>query len=562
MATRSAGLLALLTASILYSPLDASGSEVLERRAAAEAGRRIYETGRLPSGRPVQATVQGDVPITGEAARCSGCHGRSGLGYAEGLEVPLSIAGRTLFRPRRIERTELYTYGMEGPRTRPAYDAESLARVIRTGLDPVGRSLDPLMPRYELEDTGLEALIAYLATLSPSEAPGVTNTELHLATVVTGNVEAGRRTAMLAVLDHYVRDKNSGTRHEQARARVRALHKEWDYRAYRTWRLHTWELAGDRETWANQLDALYRDQPVFALVSGLGAGSWQPVHEFCERHKVPCVLPNTSLPVISETDFYSIYYSEGVVLEARVLAKFIGEARKPGGARGGRSSILQVHAGDERGKVGAETFRRSLLEFGPASVAEMDLATEEAPSAALEAVLGAPDGPEAVVIWLEERYAEPIRTALAQARPVDVYAPSYSPLARDADSLPPSVRARIRVAHPFVTEDRLSRRFLRTGAWLRRKGIDGSLPTLKANTYFAARVLGDAIMHISGNFSREHLMEKIEHRMESAAASSLYPSPSLGAGQRYASKGAYVAEVGAAGKEGARLVPISAWIIP
>ena len=44
------------------------------------------------------------------------------------------------------------------------------------------------------------------------------------------------------------------------------------------WHLHVWELSGLSATWPAQLEAHYRQQPVFALLSGVGRVEWSPVH--------------------------------------------------------------------------------------------------------------------------------------------------------------------------------------------------------------------------------------------------------------------------------------------
>jgi hypothetical protein len=63
----------------------------------------------------------------------------------------------------------------------------------------------------------------------------------------------------------------------------------------RPWRLHTWTLHGPPPTWPAQLARHLREQPVFALLSGIGR-EWAPVHAFCEAEGLPCLFPNTDAP--------------------------------------------------------------------------------------------------------------------------------------------------------------------------------------------------------------------------------------------------------------------------
>ena len=61
-------------------------------------------------------------------------------------------------------------------------------------------------------------------------------------------------------------------------------------------------------------------EPVFAVISGLAGAEWGPVHDFCEAQKLPCLFPNVDAPVSREGDFYSLYFSHGVLLEAGLIA--------------------------------------------------------------------------------------------------------------------------------------------------------------------------------------------------------------------------------------------------
>ena len=45
------------------------------------------------------------------------------------------------------------------------------------------------------------------------------------------------------------------------------------------------------------------------------------MHEFCEQHALPCLFPNVEVPVVADHDFYSLYFSKAVLLEAQLIAK-------------------------------------------------------------------------------------------------------------------------------------------------------------------------------------------------------------------------------------------------
>ena len=61
------------------------------------AGQRMYRDGILPSGEPMTALVAGDVPVVGTQFSCESCHGRSGMGAAEGAYVVPPVAAPFLF---------------------------------------------------------------------------------------------------------------------------------------------------------------------------------------------------------------------------------------------------------------------------------------------------------------------------------------------------------------------------------------------------------------------------------------------------------------------------------
>jgi len=110
-------------------------------------GERIYQEGKAASGRPIENSLD-------LAAGCASCHGRDGRGRAFG--------GRLLdVTPAALAR--------DG--SRPPYTPETLRAAIRDGVDPPGRPLDPLMPRWRLGERDLNDLLAYLRTLPGGARP-------------------------------------------------------------------------------------------------------------------------------------------------------------------------------------------------------------------------------------------------------------------------------------------------------------------------------------------------------------------------------------------------------
>src|SRR5258708_27501789 len=94
------------------------------------------------------------------------------------------------------------------------------------------------------------------------------------------------------------------------------------------------------------MDGRFQGDAVFAVICGVGGREWAPVHRFCEREKVPCLFPNVQLPVVAEGNFYPIYYSRGVLLEADLIR---AELSLSSHATGQRARVLQIY---RRGDIG------------------------------------------------------------------------------------------------------------------------------------------------------------------------------------------------------------------
>ncbi len=205
----------------------------------------MYMEGVLPTGELMTGTVVGDVKLRGDQVICAACHRRSGLGSMEGQEAVPAVTGDLLFQPLRLPTSKPPL----APVLRPAYDAELLKRAIRDGVRSDGQPLGELMPRYDLSDEQLGSLIAYLDSLQSSSAPGVTDRDMHFATIIAGPVEPATRKAFVDVLETYFEQKNKETRHESYRASNAPWHKAWIMAPYRKWVLHVWDIEGPPDSW-------------------------------------------------------------------------------------------------------------------------------------------------------------------------------------------------------------------------------------------------------------------------------------------------------------------------
>jgi cytochrome c553 len=519
----------------------------------ADSGKRIYLDGLLPSGEPLRGKLQNGTVLSGSAAACAVCHRRSGLGGGEGQNNVRPIAGRLLFISAPAQPSP---YGVV--EIRPAYTLDTLARALRDGVDPAGRELDALMPRYELAEEELRQLAAYLQLLAPVTEPGVTGSEIHFATIIAADAAPAQQKAMLDVLQAFFAVKNGGTRQEQRRREVgRNVTGEQMYRGYRSWQLHSWRLDGPADSWPAQLEKYYREQPVFAVLSGIAAASWQPVHEFCERNGIPCLFPNTSLPVTAGNAYSSFYFSRGLALEAEVLAKHLAAD----GEGGGNNNIVQVFRDDAGGRVPAQALRAALRQRGIDTVVDRPLSGSGPVSESYWRELLSKERPNTLVLWLND--ADIASFPLHRQAPtgLDGLYVSASMVARpDRLQQAEGWLDRVRIVDQLEPATQRAQRMTRMHAWLRARNVPPADEHIQANTFFAASIAGDALAHMDENFSRDYFIERVEHMTEQSLFHSVYPRLSLGPGQRFASKGGYVTGVA---QDGAHSGEVAGdWIVP
>lgn len=550
----SAALFWCATLSVPHSALFAEEAGAGHAQAAPtedpiELGRRMYMDGILPSGETMVALVHGDIRLTGKQVICGACHRRSGMGAAEGQDVVPAVTGDLLYNPLRLPTSKPPL----APEQRPAYTDETLKRSIRDGIGADGEPFSPLMPVYPLSEEELDILVEYMKTLSSVSAVGVTDKEMHLATIVSDAVAPEARKAFLDVFEAYFDQKNVETRNESSRAEHAPWHKEWVFGPYRKWVLHLWELKGPPESWPEQLAAHYGQQRVFAVLSGLVSGSWQPIHAFCEATQMPCIFPVTDLPVIDEQDFYSVYLSKGMALEAETIARNLANDEL-------RRGVLQVYRdGDAGGMAGAAALRSAVqARGGEVNDLRLNEATGESADSLWSSVMREGQD-QAVVLWLARSDVEAFWRPLNEnAGPVRVYL-STSLYGVEPEGVPPAVRDRVLFAHPYELPNKLDRLLIRSTGWLRAKRIYAPKEKrVQADAFFALKMAGAAVKAIQGYFNREYFVEQLEHMVDNASYTSVYPRVSLAPGQRFVAKGCYLARVSPQGK--GHLEPVTEWM--
>lgn len=496
---------------------------------AGTSGERIYLDGVLPSGEPLHGVRQDQGEVRGAVGACVNCHRRSGLGTVEGLSLIPPITAKYLRRSTATNAHDLEMAHVEGyQQHRVPYTDATLAMALRTGLASDGRTLSVLMPRYDLDETSMGELLSYLGQLGGGAVPGVSETTLQFATVITPDADPVEREAMLSVMQRFFDNQRDVI---AAETRPMKASREIRYRVTRQWRLHVWELHGAPDTWETQLRDYMAVEPVFAVVSGLGRSTWEPVHRFCESQHVPCLFPNIDNPTVDVRDFYSVYFSRGVLLEADLLADWLAG---PQASTTRVRRLIQVYRRGDAGVAGAAALRAATLGMHW-DVLDRPLA----PSAGKKELAAAVSnlGPDDVLmLWLR---AGDVKSLPSTAPSANILLSGLMG-GLEAAPLPDAWRRHVHMSYPVdLPERRLARMNFPYG-WFKVQHLPLPAERVQIDTYLACVITSETVGHLFDSFVPEFLIERMEMMVSRRLANAYFPRLGLGPGQRFGSKGGFV----------------------
>ncbi len=519
----------------------------LSRDEALRLGERMYREGVLPSGKPLQGIVKTDIPMDGSKFTCAHCHQRSGFGSMEGTIRTWPIHGAQLYSPlsqfKRIPiRSRRQAVLDEGSLRRPAYTDQTLARVLRTGVDPAGRQLDDIMPIYDLSERDMGLLVYYLKNLSTGNEPGVTDAEVRLATVVAGPVSDADRELMLGQLRLFLKNWKMSRAMERM-TRADAYVSEGVVQEPRNFTLAVWELKGQADTWNSQLESFYRKEPVFALLAGMSAGDWKPIHRFCEEHRIPSVFPVTDYPVIPAADGYTLYLSKGLYGEGEAAARFLEGRSVPKDA-----VVVQVVRDGLAGETLARAFQESWTGSGHATPVNIKIGAGEQASAFWAGQSGW-NANTIFVLWLA---APDIPDPERLPTPNTIIA-SGTLLGSALNSVPEKLRPSLYIAYPYTVEEK-------TAGSVQQSVYRDPVPGVGQRLSPLFTILRGPFARMRSSVYRDYFMELLEATPDLTAGLAAYPRMSFGTGQRYASKGCYMVQLTPGPNP--ELVKRTDWIIP
>lgn len=263
-------------------------------------GKLIYLRGESDSGSEVQA-ILGDPPmmVSAKMLPCVNCHGYEGQGLPEGGLIPSNITWSHLTK----------SYGVKhgsNRRHRP-YDEKAIRKAIITGYDPSGNKIGVGMPRFEMSDEDLSALVAYLKFIEHDRDPGVTDSVIRIATLLP--LEG-------------VRGEVGRTIKNILEARFQEINEAGGlYRRALELRVVSWDDTPDLSI--AKLSKVLQNEEIFALVAPLLSSGENLLAELAAQYEIPVIAPlgqSTSNP--DGENRFLFYLSAGLPAQAQALVDF------------------------------------------------------------------------------------------------------------------------------------------------------------------------------------------------------------------------------------------------
>ncbi len=150
-------LIGILSATLLSGCNDSMHSNMMNNVTKANYGsngERIYFTGQSESGTGISA-IGGHHHMQMHGGGCVTCHGAEREGGARMWPWFWITA------PALTSAALLGDHESDG-HSHAVYDANSLKRAITEGINPAGEVLNDQMPRWQLSEQDLDALVHYL----------------------------------------------------------------------------------------------------------------------------------------------------------------------------------------------------------------------------------------------------------------------------------------------------------------------------------------------------------------------------------------------------------------
>jgi len=197
------------------------------------------------------------------------------------------------------------------------------------------------------------------------------------------------------------------------------------------------------------------------------------------------------LPIINDDDFYTLYFSKGLYLEAKTLAKYILQNKNINAG-----NIVQIYSDNEDEKLAADYFRQALKNRPKIKIKDIHLENNKRSIANMEKLI-AENKPTSLVLWLKESYLSELESTLANTKNLNQIFLSSSLLDNQYQSIPQGLYDKILLAYPFDTPDPL--KHVRMKAWSRLQPVNITNERIQTDLIFTVNTVSDALKHIPTN---------------------------------------------------------------
>ena len=474
---------------------------------ANEEGRSIYKEGRLQDGTIVTTYLNGlesNTPLP-----CANCHRDSGLGTSESGQTipPVSWSLLTKEQPWKISARFKQIRN-----NHKKYNLSLFHRAVTSGINSAGKKLDPIMPRYVLNEKQTHSLQQYLSKLYPEPDPGVDSQVIYLATLIDDRLPVDQQQQHLQFLRGLVAMKNAKTRGELRRKQFAPVQKIPQYQSYKTWKLLEWHLPEDTSRWHEVLSKNYHQQAVFSILSPLVQNAYETVAMFCSSEKIPCLFAQGSGQF--RGDYYNFVFRD----ETRQWQEYIRQLK-----RGTGGNIYYVDVDGEIRLL--DKNRQAIPELNQSHIATLinnidDLCKQKS-------VLLIKSSSDSTPHLLSTACDKPqnLKIKLVRSSSVD-----YKFIKKSASRISGK---NICWVTDYSKVLQTNYRKLRVDALTSKFNINNANTEKLANSLFAFSLLSDSLHKLNGYFSRQYLMEVIEHMLNSFPNYTYYDKISGAPGQRY-----------------------------
>ena len=494
-----------------------------------EVGRRIYEEGLLSNGQPLIGIGANDTPLIGKEAACSNCHRRSGLGGVEGTVFMPPISANFIFNP------QVHALAVTDP-SQPmgitiknhTYTDSALVNMIRSGVNYKGLTVTKAMPRYSLDDKSMNYTIDYLRHLSLITSAGVYDEELHFATVFTPEVDDKTKQVVKDEIEAFVLQHNSNMSTVQRHRRIgfdrlRQINRKWVF--------HFWELKGEPDTWSIQLDNFYKKNPVFALISGVSFQSADPVHDFCEENKTPCLL-RSELYNSKPLGYYTMGFYSGMSLDAGLLISSLKKdiIKKP-------NRIIQIYSSSS---VNVKINNNLGEQLKLLNIEDEVLSLESDNISSIRDKIESLDPNHLLLCWCDLNDIEKLG-ALNIPKESQVYFSGSLLLMKSGFKQFQDTWKNAKLLYPFELPDKRIRQLSPFYTWVSGHQFEPINEVIQSDTYTSMLVLQEAISEMVDNLYKDYLIERVENILGMGIEYwGIYSRPSFGTDQRYANRSGYI----------------------